>query len=130
MAGTQIRMIGDGRCSLSEIHAKIHYIEGAEQVFHQEMRLEGTDVWLLVYEKYYFRCNSYVSLTVLLTQQETRQTAQIIATGGGYGIANHSYGANRQFAQQCVQALQECGFSIDEQNSDALPKNLVERYIK
>lgn len=130
MAGTSIRMIGDGKCSLSDIHAKIHYIEGAEQVFHQELSFDSTDVWLLVYEKYYFRTNSYASLTILLTEQGTRQTAQIVATGGGSGMANNSLGANRQFARQCVQALEECGFCVDPEHSDSLPKGLAERFFK
>ena len=40
---------------------------------------------LLVYEKYFFRVNSYASLTVLLTEQGETQTAQIVSSGGGDG---------------------------------------------
>lgn len=130
MAGTRIYMTAEKKQSLSEIHAKIHYIEGAEQVYYQETPLEGGTVCLLVYEKYYFRINSFASLTVLVTEQGTRQTAQIVATGGGASLSNNSLGANRNFARQCVQALEECGFCVDPEHSDPSPKGLVERFYK
>lgn len=129
MAGTNIRMIGDGSHSLSDIHASIHYIKGAEQVFHQEMRFDRTDVWLLVYEKYFFRNNSYASLTVLLTQQDEKQTAQIVVSGSGAGMANVSLAAGGQLAKECVQALAEVGFTVDMKNSDSLPQSLLERFM-
>lgn len=130
MAGTKIRMTASRACTLSDIRAKIHYIEGAEQVFHQEMRFDSTVVWLLVYEKYFFRINSYACLTVLLTERESQQTAQIVASGGGDTMFNNSLGANRRFAKECVQALEEAGFSIDADNSDTLPEGLLKRYFK
>ena len=45
-------------------------------------------------------------------------------------MSNVSYGANRRFAKECVQALTEVGFTIDTQNSDPLPQNLSERFFK
>lgn len=116
--------------TLSDIHAKIHYIKGAELVFRQEMCFDHTVVWLLVYEKYFFRVNSYASLTVLLTEQGEKQTVQIVSSGGGNTISNNSLGANQRFAKECVQALEEAGFSVDAETSDALPKGLMERYFK
>ena len=130
MAVTKIRMTAERTHTLSDIHAKIHYIKGAEQVFHQEMHFDCTAVWLLVYEKYFSRVNSYASLTVLLTEQGETQTAQIVSSGGGNSISNISLGANQRFAKECVQALEEAGFSVDAETSDALPKGLLERYFK
>ena len=130
MAGTKNRMTAERTHTRSDIHAKIHYMKGAEQVFHQEMRFDSTTVWLLVYEKYFSRVNSYASLTVLLTEQGETQTAQIVSSGGGNSISNISLGANQRFAKECVLALEEAGFSVDTENSDALPKGLLERYFK
>ena len=45
-------------------------------------------------------------------------------------MSNSSFGAHRRFARDCVQALEEAGFSVDEEKSDALPKGLLERYFK
>ena len=130
MAGTKIYMTAERKHALSDIHAKIHYIKGAEQVFHQEMCFDNTVVLLLVYEKYFFRVNSYATLTVLLTEQGETQTAQIVSSGGGNSMSNISLGANQRFAKKCVQALEEAGFSVDAENSDALPKGLLERHFQ
>ena len=130
MAGTKIYMTAERKHALSDIHATIHYIKGAEEVFSQEMCFGNETALLLVYEKYFFRVNSYASLTVLLTEQGEKQTAQIVSSGGGGSMSNRSFGANRRFARDCVQALEEAGFSVDEEKSDALPKGLLERYFK
>ena len=37
MAGVKILMHGDGSYSLHQIHEKIHYIIGAEEVFQQKI---------------------------------------------------------------------------------------------
>lgn len=130
MAGTKILMISEKTLPLSGIHEKVHFIAGVEQVFQQEFRFHDTAGLLLVYEKFYFRASSYASLTLFLTEQGSRQTAQIISSGGGSGISNISYGANRRLAMECAQALEECGFSVDAEHLDPLPKGLVERFFK
>lgn len=116
MAGTTARMSMTKTHSLYHIHEQIHAIAGAEQISKVEHHFDGAEVWLLVYEKYYFRTGSYNSLTVLLTEQDERHTAEIIATGGGGGIANISYGANRKFAKECIQALTEIGFTVETES--------------
>ena len=116
MAGTSVRMSMQKTHSLHRIHERIHYITGAEQVAKVEQHFDGAEVWLLVYEKYFFRASGFNSLTVLLTEQNDRHTAEIIATGGGSGITNISYGANRKFAKECVQALTELGFTVERQS--------------
>ena len=116
MAGTSVRMSMQKTHSLHRIHEQIHYITGAEQIGKVVHSFDGAEVWLLVYEKYYFRAGGYNSLTVLLTEQNEQHTAEIIATGGGSGIANISYGANRKFAKECVKALAEIGFVVDSES--------------
>ena len=116
MAGTTVRMSMPKTHTLHRIHEQIHCITGAEQVSKVEQHFEGAEVWLLVYEKYYFRTGGYNSLTVLLTEENERHTAEIIATGGGGGIANISYGANRKFAKECMQALAELGFKAETES--------------
>lgn len=130
MAGATIRMTAKKQKALQEIHEKIHYIEGAEQISKSEYAVNGVTIWILAYEKYYFRTGSYASVTVILTEYEQEQTACIVASGGGGGIVNHSYGANRNFAKSCVQALEECGFSVAESDLDMRGKGIVERFLK
>lgn len=130
MAGATIRMTAKKQKTLQAIHEKIHYVEGAEQISKSEYAINGVAIWILAYEKYYLRTGSYASVTVTLTEYEQEQTACIVASGGGGGIINHSYGANRDFAKACVQALEECGFSVTESNLDVHGKGFVERFLK
>lgn len=130
MAGATIHMIAKKQITLQDIHEKIHYIEGAEQISKSEYAINGVTIWLLAYEKYYFRTSSYTSVTVMLSEFEQEQTACIVASGGGGGITNHSYGANRNFAKACVQALEACGFSVTESDLDAHGKGMIARFLK
>ncbi len=116
MAGTSICMSMEKTHSLRRIQEQLRSISGAEQVGKVERHFDGAEVWLLVYEKYYFRTGGYNSLSVLLTEQNERHTAEIIATGGGTGVANISFGANRKFAKECVDALEELGFAMEKQS--------------
>lgn len=130
MAGLTIRMTAEKQHSLQEIHQKIHLIVGAEQVAKLEYRIGEGSAWLLVYEKYFFRVGGYASLTVLLAEKEETQTADLVSSGGGEGIMNHSMGANSRFAGECVRVLEELGFAIEEKASDPLPKGLLEFFQK
>ena len=130
MAGATVRMTANKTCTLQEIHEKIHYIEGAEQISKTVQTTNGVVIWILAYEKYYFRTGSYTSVAVVLTEQGQEQTACIVASGGGEGIVNQSLGANRNFAKACVQALESCGFSVTESDLDVRGKGLVERFLK
>lgn len=128
MAGTTITMKADKQKTLQEIHAEIHYIVDAEQVSKTEQTVNGVTIWTLAYEKYFFRTSSFTSVTVVLTEHENEQTACVIASGGGTGMVNHSLGANRRFAKECVEKLEGCGFTMV--SSDLDRKGLVDRFLK
>ena len=130
MAGATIQMTATKQYALHDIHAKIHYIEGAEQVSKSEQIINDVTIWTLVYEKYYTRTGGYTSMTVVLTEHEQTQTACIVTSGGGEGLGNYSYGANRNFAKACVQALESCGFEIVESDLDMQGKSFFERLFK
>lgn len=114
MAGVTIQMRADKQHSLQKIYEKIHIIEGAEQVSKMVQTIQNVTIWVLVYEKYFFRVNNYTSATIVLTECGQEQTAFITVCGGGSGIVNNSYGANRNFAKDCVTALESCGFVTTE----------------
>lgn len=130
MAGATIRMTTEKQHSLQEIHEKIRYIEGAEQISKTAQVINDVVIWTLAYEKYYFRTGSYTSMTVVLTEHEQAQTACVVASGGGGGIVNHSYGANRNLAKECVQVLEKCGFTIVESDLEMKEKGFIERLLK
>lgn len=68
-------------------------------------------VIMMSFEQYYFRNNSFASLTVLLADGET-QTADIIGFGGGGGLFNLSWGANADFANRAADALTKYRFKV------------------
>lgn len=130
MAGATIHMTASKHRTLQEIHEKIHYIEGAEQISKSAQTINGVTIWTLVYEKFYFRVASFASLTIVLTEHGQEQTACIVAAGGGGGLVNYSYGANRNFAKACVQVLEACGFTIIDSDLDMHSKGLFARIFK
>ena len=130
MAGTTIYMTSQKQKSLQEIHEKIHYIKDAQQVSKLAQTINDVTIWTLVYEKYFMRNGSYASVTVVLTDFGQEQTASIIAAGGGNGIVNLSFGANRNFAKSVVKVLEDCGFTVTESDLDMNAKGLVERFLE
>ena len=88
-----------------------------------ERRLNDT-VIMLCLEEYYFRCSSYVSLSILLIEDTMYQEAVIIGFGGGEGLLNISWGANKSFAKRAVKILKKHGFT--EYQSDE--NHLTERF--
>ncbi len=70
----------------------------------------GAYAVLLCFEKYYFRNNSYAGLTIMLTEEQENQTADIIGFGGGNGLFNFSLGANSNFADTAKSILENYGF--------------------
>ena len=125
MAGVGIRLAANKSKSLEEIHAIIHKIEDAEQISKYTQTINDVTIWTIVYEKYYYRTSSYANLTVVLTEYGQEQTACVIGSGGGESLYNFSLGANRNFAKTCVQALEECGFSVLESDLDLHSKGLT-----
>ncbi len=122
-------MTAGRQCTLEELHRQIHQIPGFEQVANLRIPIGEGSALLLVYEKYYLR-SSYASLCVLLTERSEAQAAYIVSSGGGDGLSNYSYGANRKLAEECARALEGMGFTVNPETSDALPRNLLERFLK
>lgn len=129
MAGTTVFMHAKKQQSLQEIHEKIHYIEGSEQISKTAQKINDVIIWTLVYEKYYFRVKGYASLIIVLTEYGQEQSACVISSGGGGGITNTSFGANRSYAKACVEVLEACGFRIVESDLDIHGKGCVQRFL-
>lgn len=118
MAGTTIRMNAKKQIHLSEIRRKLCGVVDVEEVAKNETVVNDVVVWTLVYEKFYLRNNSYASVVVVLTEYELEQTACIVASGAGSGMANFTFGATRHFAKDCLKVLEECGFIATDSDLD------------
>ena len=76
-----------------------------------EEKMMNDRVVLLCFEQFYFRCSSYVALSVMLTESEDCQEAVVAGFGGGDGLSNISWGANKSFASKAVKTLSKLGFA-------------------
>lgn len=112
MDRTTVHMSAKKQMSLQEINSKINKIQGIKQVSKTEQTINDVIIWTLVYEMFFMRAGGYASLTVVFTEHDGVQTACIVGSGGGRGVVNVSFGANRNCAELCEKALQECGFDF------------------
>ncbi len=69
-------------------------------------------VLLMVFEKYYWRNGSMAVTVVQITDSGGEQRAVVAGTGGGEGILNISFGANRDYAERISEALMRMGFQV------------------
>ncbi len=72
--------------------------------------LNAATVVLLTFERYYFRNGNCAGLTILLTEKEETQTADIVGFSGGSGMFNISWGANESFANIAAKILRKYDF--------------------
>ncbi len=77
-------------------------------------RKNDNKIIFLCFEEYYFRVNSYVALSILLTEDDNGQNAIITGVGGGSGMSNISWGANKSFAKKGIKFLEQYGFAVSD----------------
>lgn len=110
MGNTVIKMKGCHTTDIKNLAGILKREINADLISESCQEFDKTTVILLCFEKYYFRVGSYASLTVMLTEYESQQTADIIGFGGGSGVFNISYGANSNFTNLARKLLAEHGF--------------------
>lgn len=111
MSTTSKKMTGKNTVSIETAAKNLKREISAELIEDIICRIDDkTTVILLVFEKYYMRNGSYAGLTVQLIENEAMQTANIIASAGGEGLFNISWGANSDFAYMAENILRDNGF--------------------
>ena len=80
-------------------------VELVDLAYHE---LGEVKTLLLVFERLYLRTSSYTSLTILLTEFNGMQTADIISSGGRGSL--FSFGSERSFTKHGETALKNLGF--------------------
>ena len=111
MSTTSTKMKGKKSVSIEKAAKNLKYEISAELIEESICHIDDeTTVILLVFEKYYMRNGSYAGLTVQLIESPDMQTANIIASAGGEGIFNISWGANSDFAYMAENILRNNGF--------------------
>lgn len=72
---------------------------------------DGTQVRVLVAEKYYVRIGSFASLTVMVSGDARSSRVDAIASGAGDGLLNINWGARESFERDFVDALNKLGYA-------------------
>lgn len=126
MAVHHIQMQAVKQMELPEIHAHLEKELQIEFLCKVEHQPDSTKLMLLVGEDLFLRAQGTISLTVLLLEKDSTQTAEVISSGGGEGIS-FAFGANRSFAKYCEKALECCGF---HNTAPEPPKNKLQKMFQ
>lgn len=110
MADIKKKMTGQATLSIEDLPVKLKSEMNADLVDVSWRSIDKVTVVLMVFERYFWRTSSYASLTIMLMDYEGNQTIDIVASGGGEGFFNLSWGANADFAAAAVESLQKYGF--------------------
>ncbi len=105
-----VQMIGRSPAGIKSLVFALKRDLDADLITESCRAFSGAYAVLLCFEKYYFRNNSYAGLTIMLTEEQENQTADIIGFGGGNGLFNFSLGANSNFADTAKSILENYGF--------------------
>ncbi len=111
MARENIILSSATKYSIDSLVALLDSKLSGELVTRIDKTIASSNITLLVYEKYYMRVSSYVSLTILIVENETVQTIELIGSGGGNGVFGIDWGANEAFAESAKLILGEKGFA-------------------
>ena len=65
---------------------------------------------LLCFEQYYVRVSSFASLSVMISHEPDSTRAVIVGSGGGTGVLNLSWGANKSIAENSEKIFLDRGF--------------------
>lgn len=82
-------------------------VELKDELTHIE---DGAGLYMMVFEKYYWRNSSYTSLSVAVTGDRQSAYVDIIGAGGAQGLLNFSWGSEGEFVDDMKDALRNHGF--------------------
>ena len=105
-----------GRGDLEEIVKYLEIKIGdsgiSSQLIHKVKReLDRSTIYLLAFEKYYFRNESRTSLSILISEIDDEIVVDAVSTGGGQGmIFRISWGAEENYVNLVKDALLSKGF--------------------
>lgn len=105
MSGIARKLSGECTINIQEMTEALKKELDAELILDSCKEINGVTISKLVFEKYYFRNNNYASLTIVISEFNGKLIAEIAATGGGEGLFNISWGANRDFGDQAANIL-------------------------
>lgn len=113
MACSSLKMTRIGHDDIVDISNNFKIELNSALVFENWRYVNDVRIINLTFEKLYWRTGSYAGLTILLTESNLIQTADVVGFAGGEGIYNLSMGVNKDFVEKAKQILSKQGFSVE-----------------
>lgn len=105
MASRSLKMTRIGHDDIVNISNNFKIELNSDLVFETWRYVNDVRIVCLTFEKLYWRTGSYAEVTILLTESNLIQTADLVGFAGGYGIFNLSMGFNKDFFENAKQIL-------------------------
>ena len=80
-------------------------------IFIKRIEKQDCKITIFIFENYYFRINSTLTLTVIAEKTVNGTTVEIVSSGGKEGFYGLSYGAEKSAVKRIVKLLKENGFT-------------------
>ena len=71
-------------------------------------RLKTT--YIYIYEEYYLRTNSDLTVTIFIEEEENSTNVELISSGGGVGMMSNSFGSEAKSLKELKNELISYGF--------------------
>ncbi len=78
--------------------------------FVKKINSEYSKTTIFIFEEYYFRISSNLSLTFIINETSNETAIDIISSGGTSGLLGISYGAEENAVNRIVQLFRDNGF--------------------
>lgn len=88
-------------------------IDNQNEVYEKCVTYQDCSVTLFIYEEYFFRINSTLTVSIILEQDENGSKVELISSGAKIGLADITYGAESASLKPIIEKLLEIGFVID-----------------
>jgi len=81
-----------------------------EIVYNTRYQLAEKHVGIVVFEKYYYRVQNYVTLTVILLEDDDELVCEAISSGAASGLLKITWGADTSMLNCARDSLLDIGF--------------------
>lgn len=117
----RIKLSGTNKVNIKAI-AEVE-LNGDFDTYEKLIQTPWGFVQMLIYEEYYFRINSDLSVTVLYEERNGLTEIEIISAGGKEGILGLSFEAEKQALTRLSKRLIKEGFTVVEGNYAGMEKD-------
>lgn len=93
-------------------------IEDQNDIYEKTITYQDRSVTIFIYEEYFFRINSTLSVSIILELNESGSKVELIASGAKIGLMDITYGAEKASLQPIIEKLVEAGFELEEAENE------------